>query len=166
MYSMMTSYILTNSRYDLGPPIFLGLVGCFLILLGAMFYAVTVCRVICPERYLNSSIFSLFSVTDEFIPHNKLCICFGLTVKWYMPMEDAHTCPLAPEEEPCTPDTTNPLGCTDLTQAQDNQAAPRSQRSLRQRRQKTRKGMPLCSDQMCKHKKQLQISLTISTYLS
>ncbi|KAM8749833.1 claudin-10-like [Acanthopagrus schlegelii] len=36
-------------RYDLGPPIFLGLVGCFLILLGAMFYAVTVCRVLCPE---------------------------------------------------------------------------------------------------------------------
>ncbi|KAM9347297.1 claudin-10-like [Symphorus nematophorus] len=36
-------------RYDLGPPIFLGLVGCFFILLGAMFYAVTVCRVLCPE---------------------------------------------------------------------------------------------------------------------
>ncbi|XP_035459717.1 claudin-10 isoform X1 [Scophthalmus maximus] len=36
-------------RYDLGPPIFLGLVGCFLILLGSVFYAVTVCRVICPE---------------------------------------------------------------------------------------------------------------------
>ncbi|XP_059198979.1 claudin-10-like [Centropristis striata] len=36
-------------RYDLGPPIFLGLVGCFLILLGAAFYAVTVYRVICPE---------------------------------------------------------------------------------------------------------------------
>lgn len=37
-------------RYDLGPPIFLGLVGCFLILLGALFYAVTVYRVIFPER--------------------------------------------------------------------------------------------------------------------
>ncbi|KAG7501913.1 hypothetical protein JOB18_009601 [Solea senegalensis] len=36
-------------RYDLGPPIFLGLVGCFLIFLGAIFYAVTVFRVICPE---------------------------------------------------------------------------------------------------------------------
>ncbi|XP_040005201.1 claudin-10 [Xiphias gladius] len=36
-------------RYDLGPPIFLGLVGCFFILLGAVFYAVTVWRVICPE---------------------------------------------------------------------------------------------------------------------
>ncbi|XP_029386698.1 claudin-10-like [Echeneis naucrates] len=36
-------------RYDLGPPIFLGLVGCFLILVGAMFYAVTVYRVIFPE---------------------------------------------------------------------------------------------------------------------
>ncbi|XP_034069353.1 claudin-10-like [Gymnodraco acuticeps] len=37
-------------RYDIGPPIFLGLVGCFLILLGALFYAVTVYRVIFPER--------------------------------------------------------------------------------------------------------------------
>ncbi|XP_071331115.1 claudin-10-like [Trachinotus anak] len=37
-------------RYDLGPPIFLGLVGCFLILLGSVFYSVTVCRVIIPER--------------------------------------------------------------------------------------------------------------------
>ncbi|XP_023128211.1 claudin-10 [Amphiprion ocellaris] len=36
-------------RYDLGPPIFLGLVGSFFILLGAVFYAVTVCNVICPE---------------------------------------------------------------------------------------------------------------------
>ncbi|KAM8856288.1 claudin-10-like [Spinachia spinachia] len=36
-------------RYDLGPPIFLGLVGCFLILLGGVFYAVTVYRVILPE---------------------------------------------------------------------------------------------------------------------
>ncbi|XP_018529076.1 claudin-10 [Lates calcarifer] len=36
-------------RYDLGPPIFLGLVGCFLIYLGAVFYAVTVCQVIFPE---------------------------------------------------------------------------------------------------------------------
>ncbi|XP_003961933.1 claudin 10-like 2 [Takifugu rubripes] len=33
-------------RYDLGPPIFLGLVGCFLIFLGAVFYAVTVCYVL------------------------------------------------------------------------------------------------------------------------
>ncbi|TNN33562.1 Claudin-10 [Liparis tanakae] len=36
-------------RYDLGTPIFLGLVGCFLILLGALFYGVTVFRVIVPE---------------------------------------------------------------------------------------------------------------------
>lgn len=36
-------------RYDLGPPIFLGLVGSFLILLGALFYAVTVFRVFCPK---------------------------------------------------------------------------------------------------------------------
>uniref|UniRef100_A0A8C4IKC7 Claudin n=1 Tax=Dicentrarchus labrax TaxID=13489 RepID=A0A8C4IKC7_DICLA len=31
--------------YDLGPPLFLGLVGCFLIFLGAVLYAVTVYRV-------------------------------------------------------------------------------------------------------------------------
>ncbi|KAM9709885.1 claudin 10-like 2 [Menidia menidia] len=37
-------------RYDLGPPIFLGLVGCFLIFFGAVLYAVTIYRVICPER--------------------------------------------------------------------------------------------------------------------
>lgn len=36
-------------RYDLGPPLFLGLVGCFLIFLGAVMYAVTVFRVICPK---------------------------------------------------------------------------------------------------------------------
>ncbi|XP_029968697.1 claudin 10-like 2 isoform X1 [Salarias fasciatus] len=36
-------------RYDLGPPIFLGLVGAFLIMFGAVLYAVTVCRVICPQ---------------------------------------------------------------------------------------------------------------------
>ncbi|XP_053184440.1 claudin-10 [Scomber japonicus] len=36
-------------RYDLGPPIFLGLVGCFLILLGVVFYAATVYRIIWPE---------------------------------------------------------------------------------------------------------------------
>ncbi|XP_053732530.1 claudin-10 [Synchiropus splendidus] len=36
-------------RYDLGPPIFLGLVGCFLIYLGAIMYAVTVYRVVFPE---------------------------------------------------------------------------------------------------------------------
>lgn len=36
-------------RYDLGTPIFLGLVGSFFILLGAILYAVTVYRVIIPE---------------------------------------------------------------------------------------------------------------------
>ncbi|XP_054642543.1 claudin-10 isoform X1 [Dunckerocampus dactyliophorus] len=36
-------------RYDLGPPIFLGLVGSFFILLGAVFYAVTVYRVLIPK---------------------------------------------------------------------------------------------------------------------
>ena len=39
---------------------------------------------------------------------------FGLTVKWYMTMEEAHTWPLAPEEEPCTPDTTDHPGSMDL----------------------------------------------------
>ncbi|XP_005799389.1 claudin-10-like [Xiphophorus maculatus] len=37
-------------RYDLGPPIFLGLVGCFLIYFGAVLYAVTVIKVIYPDR--------------------------------------------------------------------------------------------------------------------
>ncbi|XP_014900397.1 claudin-10-like [Poecilia latipinna] len=37
-------------RYDLGPPIFLGLVGCFLIFFGAVLYAVTVIKVIYPNR--------------------------------------------------------------------------------------------------------------------
>ncbi|XP_047457182.1 claudin-10 [Mugil cephalus] len=36
-------------RYDLGPPLFLGLVGSFLIMLGALLYAVTVFRVMCRE---------------------------------------------------------------------------------------------------------------------
>ncbi|XP_017278137.1 claudin-10 [Kryptolebias marmoratus] len=39
-------------RYDLGPPIFLGLVGCFLIMFGAVLYAVTVFRVVYTERKL------------------------------------------------------------------------------------------------------------------
>lgn len=37
-------------RYNLGPPIFLGIVGCFLIYFGAVLYTVTVYRIICPER--------------------------------------------------------------------------------------------------------------------
>ncbi|XP_077583756.1 claudin-10-like isoform X1 [Stigmatopora nigra] len=37
-------------RYDLGPPIFLGLVGSFFILIGALFYAFTVFRVLLPKR--------------------------------------------------------------------------------------------------------------------
>lgn len=61
-----------------------------------------------------------------------------------MPMEEAHTCPLAPEEEPCTPDTTDPPGCTELTWTQGVQAPPRSQRFLRQRRQKPQREMHLC----------------------
>uniref|UniRef100_A0A8C4YYY6 Claudin n=1 Tax=Gadus morhua TaxID=8049 RepID=A0A8C4YYY6_GADMO len=36
--------------YDLGNPIFLGLVGSFLILFGAILYAITVFRVVCPKR--------------------------------------------------------------------------------------------------------------------
>ncbi|XP_037553210.1 claudin-10-like [Nematolebias whitei] len=37
-------------RYELGPPLFLGLVGCFLIMFGALLYAVTVFRVVYSER--------------------------------------------------------------------------------------------------------------------
>ncbi|KAM4558830.1 claudin-7-like [Odontesthes bonariensis] len=37
-------------RYELGPPIFLGLVGCFLIFFGSVFYVVTVYRVIILDR--------------------------------------------------------------------------------------------------------------------
>ncbi|CAL8268146.1 unnamed protein product [Lota lota] len=37
-------------RYDLGEPIFLGLVGSFLVLFGAILYAATVFRVVCPKR--------------------------------------------------------------------------------------------------------------------
>ncbi|XP_008398283.1 claudin-10-like isoform X2 [Poecilia reticulata] len=37
-------------RYELGPPTFLGLVGCFLIFFGAVLYAVTVIKVIYPNR--------------------------------------------------------------------------------------------------------------------
>lgn len=50
---------LPYSRYDLGTPIFLGLVGCFLIFLGAAFYTVTVYRVIIPERYWKSPTFTV-----------------------------------------------------------------------------------------------------------
>ncbi|KAJ8255618.1 hypothetical protein COCON_G00194820 [Conger conger] len=39
----------TSLRYDIGTPLFLGLVGSFLILTGAVFYLVTVYRVILPE---------------------------------------------------------------------------------------------------------------------
>ncbi|XP_041858165.1 claudin-10 [Melanotaenia boesemani] len=39
-----------NLPYELGAPIFLGLVGCFLINLGAVLYAVTVSRIFCPGR--------------------------------------------------------------------------------------------------------------------
>ncbi|XP_036396210.1 claudin-10 [Megalops cyprinoides] len=39
----------TSLRYDIGTPLFLGLVGAFLILVGAVFYVVTVFRVIFPE---------------------------------------------------------------------------------------------------------------------
>lgn len=145
MYHNFFSYIFTNSRYDLGPPIFLGLVGCFLILLGALFYAVTVFRVICPERYSNSSVFNLFPVTAEFIPHCSFCQYFGLTVKWYMPMEEAHMWTLAPEEEPCTPDTTNPPGSMDLIWAQDHPEALTTQSSPRQHLRKSQKEMHLCN---------------------
>lgn len=45
-------------RYDLGNPIFLGLVGSFLILLGAILYAITVFREVFPKRaaaYVNGT---------------------------------------------------------------------------------------------------------------
>lgn len=45
-------FLCFNFRYDLGPPIFLGLVGCFLIFFGAVLYVVTVIGVIFPNRYL------------------------------------------------------------------------------------------------------------------
>ena len=62
-----------------------------------------------------------------------------------MPTEEAPTWPLAPEEEPCTPDTTDPPGCMGLIWAPDDPAAPRSQSSLRQRQRKTQTEMHLCS---------------------
>lgn len=61
-----------------------------------------------------------------------------------MPMEEAHTWPLAPEEEPCTLDTTNHTGSMALIWAQDDPAAPRSQRFLRRHRRNTQKEMHLC----------------------
>uniref|UniRef100_A0A3Q3JBE1 Claudin n=1 Tax=Monopterus albus TaxID=43700 RepID=A0A3Q3JBE1_MONAL len=42
-----------NSRYNVGPPIFVGFAACIFIFVGALLYAVTVFQVICPERYLN-----------------------------------------------------------------------------------------------------------------
>lgn len=38
-------------RYGIGTPIFLGFVSCFLIILGAILYAVTVYQVLFPKRY-------------------------------------------------------------------------------------------------------------------
>ena len=61
-------------RYDLGNPIFLGLVGSFLILFGAILYAITVFRVVCPKRYstthlcLDHIVNILFSI-HSFITH-------------------------------------------------------------------------------------------------
>lgn len=141
VWCVISNYILIYSRYELGPPIFVGLVGCLFILLGAVLYTVTVYQVICPERYSNSSIFTLFPVAAEFIPHHWLWQCFDLTVKWYMPMEEEHTWPLAPEEA----HTTDPPGCMNLIWAPDDPAAPRAQSSLRQHRRKSQKEMHLCS---------------------
>ncbi len=143
----MTSYILCNHRYDLGTPIFLGLVGCFLIFVGAVFYGVTVCQVIFSERYINSSNFSYFPVIAELLTLAH----FGLAVKWFMPMEDVHTWPLAPEEEPCIPDTTNPMDLT--TWPPDDPAAPRSQIFQRQHQQKCQREMHLCNNFKIQHKK-------------
>uniref|UniRef100_A0A3Q3M841 Claudin n=1 Tax=Mastacembelus armatus TaxID=205130 RepID=A0A3Q3M841_9TELE len=55
-------------RYDVGPPIFLGFVGSSFILLGAVLYAVTVFRAICPQRYLNYLSFFL-SFTKVILLH-------------------------------------------------------------------------------------------------
>ncbi|XP_056435358.1 claudin-10 [Gadus chalcogrammus] len=44
-------------RYDLGNPIFLGLVGSFLILFGAILYAITVFRVVWPKRTENVNVY-------------------------------------------------------------------------------------------------------------
>lgn len=76
LVNILTFLFLPSSRYDLGPPIFLGLVGCFLIFLGAMFYVVTVYRVIMPERYWNYS-----TVTVSFLClmlNNDSCLSLGL----------------------------------------------------------------------------------------
>lgn len=62
-----------------------------------------------------------------------------------MPMVEAHIWPHAPEEGPCTLDTTEPPGCTDLIGDQDNPVVPRSQRFLRRHRQKCQTEMHLCS---------------------
>ncbi|KAK2839841.1 hypothetical protein Q5P01_013581 [Channa striata] len=57
-YSLYTGRIIRTNfgtvvpgilQYDIGVPIFLGLVGSFFIILGAVLYAVTVFKVICPE---------------------------------------------------------------------------------------------------------------------
>lgn len=62
-----------------------------------------------------------------------------------MPMEAAHIWPLAPEEGPCTQDTTDPPGSTGIILAQEGQAAPRSQRFLTQLQIKCQTEMRLYS---------------------
>uniref|UniRef100_A0A3Q3G118 Claudin-10-like n=1 Tax=Labrus bergylta TaxID=56723 RepID=A0A3Q3G118_9LABR len=133
--------------FALRTPIFLGLVGCFLIILGAVFYAVTVFRVICPKRYLNSPSFPIFSLLSSY-PSTELILTLfrSYTVKWYMPTEGAHTWTLAPEEEPSIVDTTNPQGSMQLTWAQEEAAAPRSRGSLRQHQHGSQREMHLCSN--------------------
>uniref|UniRef100_A0AAZ3P6R5 Claudin n=1 Tax=Oncorhynchus tshawytscha TaxID=74940 RepID=A0AAZ3P6R5_ONCTS len=42
--------VFSNNLYDLGPPIFIGLVGSFCILLGAILYAATVYKVLFPKK--------------------------------------------------------------------------------------------------------------------
>lgn len=61
-----------------------------------------------------------------------------------MPMAEERTWTLVPKAEPCTRATTDPPGSTDLTRAQDDLAAPGSQRSLRRRQRKTQTGMHSC----------------------
>lgn len=65
-----------------------------------------------------------------------------------MQLEEAHTCTLAPGVGACTPDTTDPPNCTELTWAQGCPAAPRSQRFPRRLRQNCQRETRLCSTQV------------------
>uniref|UniRef100_A0A669BPY0 Claudin n=1 Tax=Oreochromis niloticus TaxID=8128 RepID=A0A669BPY0_ORENI len=59
-----------GGKYELGPPVFLGLAGCFFILVGAVLYAVTVYKVIRRGRYLNYSTLIPFLVSTTTTSYN------------------------------------------------------------------------------------------------